>query len=194
MDRFSISRPPSLVADGFQRVEPTDSYYENVSDELKKIVTEVMDSPTEEHVALVPGAPPTETDTQSLSTEEVTDRLIALIKQQGDVLDAKMKESPSLTSFFQGLTYGSFQQLADQYVQSETPAQPVEDQVVAPELVKLAFTLDFTARVAGLSRHSHSHIMGMGNRYLQDRFTYTTEAQPTSPIADPGPGKVQFFT
>ncbi|KAG5274920.1 hypothetical protein AALO_G00141610 [Alosa alosa] len=194
MDGRFISRPPSLVVDGFQRVEPTDSYYENVSDELKKIVTEVMDSPTEEHVALAPSVLPAETDTQSLSTEEVTDKLIALIKQQGDVLNAKVKESPSLTSFFQGLTYGSFQQLADHYVQSETPVQPVEYQVVAPELVKLAFTLDYTARVASLSHHSPSHIMGMGNRYLQDRFTYMTEAQPTSPITEPGPGKVHFFT
>lgn len=104
-----------------------------------------------------------------------------------------MKESPSLISYFQGLTYGSFQQLADQYVQSEIPTQPVKDQVVAPELVKLAFTLDFTARLASLSRQSPNHIMGLGNRYLQDRFTY--EAQVTSPTTElKQPVKVSKWT
>lgn len=95
-----------------------------------------------------------------------------------------MKESPSLSNFFQGLTYGSFQQLADQYVLSEIPAEPAQDPVVAPELVRLAFTLDFTARLAGLSRQSPSHIMGHGKCYLQERFTYEAqpEVEPTSPL------------
>lgn len=46
-----------------ERVAPTDSYYENVSEELKKIVTEVMDSPTEEDKAFTPALPPPDTDT-----------------------------------------------------------------------------------------------------------------------------------
>lgn len=109
-------------------------------------------------------------------------------------LHPQMKQSSSISSFFQGLSYGSFQQLADHYVQSEIPSQPEEDPVAAPELVKLAFTLDFTARVASLSRKSPNHIMGLGNRYLQDRFTYNTEAQITSPTTDLGPGQVYSTT
>lgn len=76
------------------------------------------------------------------------------------------------------LSYGSFQKLADQYVQSEVPQQKSQPPVAAPELVKFAFTLDFTARVAGLSRHAPGHILGFGNQYLKDRFTHTSESHP----------------
>lgn len=50
--------------------------------------------------------------------------------------------------------------------------------MVAPELVKFAFTLDFTARVAALSRHTPGHILGFGNQYLKERFTYMCESHP----------------
>ncbi|KAK6321760.1 hypothetical protein J4Q44_G00087360 [Coregonus suidteri] len=142
---------------------PTDSYYEKVSEELEKIVHEVK-----------------ETDT-ALTDEEVIKRIIVLMKQQGDIIDNKLKENPSLSSFFQKLSYSTFQQLADTYVETETPTGQSRQTrhtagpgpVNAPELVKLAFTLDFTARVACLSRHSKGHIMGMGHRYLENRFTQT---------------------
>ncbi|XP_010865678.1 uncharacterized protein LOC105008160 [Esox lucius] len=145
-------------------VEPTDSYYEKVSEELEKIVHEVKEKPT----------PVTE--------EEVIKRIIVLIKQHGDEIDSKLKESPSLSSFFQKLSYNTFMQLADTYVETKTPIVPKHQTPHcadnAPELVKLAFTMDFTARMACLSRHSTSHIMGLGHRYLEDRFTQT---QPTTP-------------
>lgn len=42
----------------------------------------------------------------------------------------------------------------------------------APELVKLAFTYDFTAKVARLSKQNVGHITGLGYQYLQERFEY----------------------
>lgn len=73
------------------------------------------------------------------------------------------------------MSYTSFQQLADTYLETEmTPTERDHAPVfpTAPELVKLAFTLDFTARVAGLSRQNVGHITGLGARYLEDRFAY----------------------
>lgn len=87
----------------------------------------------------------------------------------------KLKDNPTLSNFFQGMSYSSFQKLADAYL--ETEASPTHNPPTvlptAPELVKLAFTLDFTARVAGLSKQNIGHITGLGNRYLEDRFEYT---------------------
>ncbi|KAM9758268.1 uncharacterized protein ACNS7B_005321 [Menidia menidia] len=144
-------------------VEPTYSYYEKVSEELERIVHEVK----------------VNEEVETLSDEEVINRIVALTKSQGDAIDDKLKENPTLSNFFQGMTYSSFQRLADEYLEKETtpthstphstPAVPP----TAPELVKLAFTLDFTARIAGLSRQNICHITGLGNRYLQDRFQYT---------------------
>ncbi|KAM6927789.1 uncharacterized protein FYW49_003956 [Xenentodon cancila] len=73
------------------------------------------------------------------------------------------------------MSYSSFQKLADAYLEKEvTPAQsPPTVLPTAPELVKLAFTLDFTARIANLFKQNVGHITGLGNRYLEDRFEYT---------------------
>ncbi|XP_063328921.1 uncharacterized protein LOC134626947 [Pelmatolapia mariae] len=139
-------------------VTPTYSYYEKVSEELEKIVHEVKEK---EEVA-------------PLSDEEVINRIIALMKEQGDAIDVKMKDNPTLSYFFQQMTYSSFQKLADAYVEKEgsSTQKPPTVLPTAPELVKLAFTLDFTARIAGLSKQNVGHITGLGNRYLQDRFEY----------------------
>ena len=90
----------------------------------------------------------------------------------------QLKDNPTLSNFFKGMSYPAFQKLADIYLEAEIT--PVQNQApslprpaAAPELVKLAFTLDFTARLAGLSRQNVGHITGLGNRYLADRFEYT---------------------
>ncbi|XP_026162966.1 uncharacterized protein LOC113130491 [Mastacembelus armatus] len=144
--------------EGVISVEPTYSYYEKVSEELEKIVLEVKEKE----------------EVQTLSDEEVINRIIALTKEQGDAIDDKLKDNPTLNNFFQGLSYSSFQKLADAYLEKEASPTfiPFTVPPTAPELVKLAFTLDFTARIAGLSRQNMGHITGLGNRYLQDRFEY----------------------
>nr|XP_019952155.1 PREDICTED: uncharacterized protein LOC109635438 [Paralichthys olivaceus] len=140
------------------RVEPTYSYYEKVSEELERIVLEVK----------------VKEEDRPLSDEEVINRIIALTKEEGDAIDNKMKDNPALNNFFQGMSYSSFQKLADTYLEKETtPTRaPLTVPPTAPELVKLAFTLDFTARVAGLSRQNIGHITVLGNLYLQNRFKY----------------------
>ncbi|XP_060925768.1 uncharacterized protein LOC132999974 isoform X2 [Limanda limanda] len=140
------------------RVEPTEAYYEKVSEELEKIVLEVK----------------VKEEDQDLTHEEVINRIITLTKKEGDAMDIKMKDNPTLNHFFKSMSYGAFQKLADAYLEKEaTPTHnPPTVLPTAPELVNLAFTLDFTAMVAGLSRQNASHITGLGNRYLQDRFEY----------------------
>ncbi|XP_051931185.1 uncharacterized protein LOC127607122 [Hippocampus zosterae] len=139
-------------------VEPTISYYEKVSEELDKILHEVKEKD--------------ELDT--MSDEEVINRIIALTKEQGDAIDGKIKDNSTLSNFFKRMSYSSFQRLADAYLEKEASPTRTQPTVLptAPELVKLAFMLDFTARIAGLSRQNVGHITGLGNRYLQDRFEY----------------------
>ncbi|KAF3856651.1 hypothetical protein F7725_017374 [Dissostichus mawsoni] len=126
LNSADITRVESLVS-----VEPTQHYYEKVSEELEKIIHEVQEK-------------------------------------------EELKDNPTLSSFFQGMSYSSFQKLADAYL--ETEALPTHNPPTvlptAPELVKLAFTLDFTARIVGLSKQNIGHITGLGSRYLQDRFEY----------------------
>ncbi|XP_037107178.1 uncharacterized protein LOC119122749 [Syngnathus acus] len=146
------------VAEALVSVEPTIAYYEKVSEELEKILHEVKEKE----------------DEVTMSDEEVINRIIALTKEQGDAIDDKIKDNSTLSNFFQGLSYSSFQRLADAYLEEEASATRMQPIIpsTAPELVKLAFTLDFTARVASLSRQNVGYITGLGNRYLQDRFEY----------------------
>ncbi|XP_070704566.1 bcl-2-like protein 12 [Pempheris klunzingeri] len=162
-----ITRVEAVVS-----VEPTYSYYEKVSEELEKIVHEVQEKE----------------EVERLSDEEVINRIIALIKEQGDAIDDKLKDNPTLSNFFQGMSYSSFQKLADAYLEKEgSPTNsPPTVLPTAPELVKLAFTYDFTARIAGLSRQNIGHITGLGNRYLQDRFEYK-QALTDHPGSDSDP-------
>ncbi|KAK3556964.1 hypothetical protein QTP70_022308 [Hemibagrus guttatus] len=161
-----------------EEVEATSSYYEKMSEELERIVNEVKNSPTEENKTFADSIQPTDAVASSRSQEEIIQRIIDLIKQEGDVINDKLKKNTIISSYFNTITYGSFQQLADQYVNSEVHQQTTQQPVVAPELVKFAFTLDFTARVANLSRHAPGHILGFGNQYLKERFIYTCESHP----------------
>ncbi|MEQ2292833.1 hypothetical protein AMECASPLE_026866 [Ameca splendens] len=139
-------------------VTPIDSYYEKMSEELEKIVHEVKEKE----------------ETETLSDDEVINRIIALTKQEGDAIYDKLKDNPTLSNFFQRLSYSSFQKMADAYLEKEATPTHMPPTVLptAPELVKLAFTLDFTARIAGLSKQNMGHITCLGNRYLLDRFEY----------------------
>ncbi|XP_073708763.1 uncharacterized protein [Garra rufa] len=155
-------------------VESTTSYYEKMSEELERIVHEVKDTPANDNATYHP----TDQNGVNISQEEVIRRITELIKQEGDIIHDRLKKNNTVTTYLDGITYGFFQQMADQYVQSEVPNKKTQPHVVAPELVKFAFTLDFTARVANLHRQATGQIMGFGNQYLHDRFTHMSESHP----------------
>lgn len=157
----------------FIEVEPTNCYYEKVSEELEKIVHEVKDGPVDGNAAFQPAG-------QNVSEDyrDVIKRITELIKQEGDSIDDKLKDNIVVSTFLESISYRSFQQMADQYVQSKVPDKKTQRPVAAPELVKFAFTLDFTARVANIHRQATGQIMGFGNQYIQDRFTHMSESHP----------------
>ncbi|KAJ8370370.1 hypothetical protein SKAU_G00103980 [Synaphobranchus kaupii] len=157
-------------------VEPTGTYYEKVSEELERIVKEVKDSPSEEGQQTFAEAIQKRASMVAAEDEETIEKIISLLKQHGDDIDVKIKDSASVSSFFQSLSYTNFQELADRYMEEEVPSKLPED-TAAPELVKFAFTLEFTAKVAGLANQAVNRIMGFGNQYLQDRFTQMNMAQ-----------------
>ncbi|XP_016143173.1 uncharacterized protein [Sinocyclocheilus grahami] len=156
-------------------VEPINSYYEKMSEELEKIVNEVKDSPAEDNAAQI-----TDQNAGCVSMSELQQNraVIKDIEEQGDLINIKRNENSTITAYLNGITCRSFQQMAEQYVQSEVPNNKTQPPVVAPELVKFAFTLDFTARVASLHCQAMGQIMDFGNQYLQDRFTHMSESNP----------------
>ncbi|XP_051515828.1 uncharacterized protein LOC127418936 [Myxocyprinus asiaticus] len=149
-------------------VDSTNAYFERVSEELEWIVKEIQFSPKEDS-ALLPSAACVGDDS-SPAGDDITNRIISLLKQHGDIIDQKIKRNSSVQVFLQRLSYSSFQQLADGYI-AQIPSPLPKSTDASLELVRLAFTLDFTAKVAGLCGQTVGRIMGFGNQYLQDSFT-----------------------
>ncbi|XP_058633809.1 uncharacterized protein LOC131541849 [Onychostoma macrolepis] len=73
-------------------VEPTNSYYEKMSEELEKIVHEVKDSPGDDNAAQI-----TDQNGVNVSQEEAIRKIIEIIKQQGDLINIKLKENSTVT-------------------------------------------------------------------------------------------------
>ncbi|XP_023655420.1 uncharacterized protein [Paramormyrops kingsleyae] len=165
-----VKRPTSLALSdtanlpNIVSVEPTEKYYEKLSEELAKIVKEVKETPVDE------GHGTEIRRSKSAIENEAIQKIVLLLKQQGDIIDEKLKDNTSMNSIFQGLSYSSFQQIADHYVETETP-EVLPHGTGGPELVRFAITLDVTAKMAGLSNQTVGRIMGLGNQYLLQRFT-----------------------
>ncbi|MBN3323073.1 B2L14 protein, partial [Atractosteus spatula] len=153
--RTTVHKPEVAVS----YAEPRQLYYEKLSEEMARIVQEVKDIPDEPI-----------TSTTKKSNEELIKKIVSILQSEGDHIDEKLKENVTMSNFFQRMNYSSFRELADRYVETETPSRRPQGNPPL-ELVKFAFALDFTAKVAGICNHTVSCVMGFGNQYLQDRFT-----------------------
>ncbi|XP_063065197.1 uncharacterized protein LOC134457231 isoform X2 [Engraulis encrasicolus] len=97
----SVRRQTSLatadvvrVKDAIVCVEPSTVYFEKVSEELERIVKEVKESPVEEHEDLSPAVLTEEQPSEVVtdSPEDIIERMVAILKQEGDVIDAKEEQ------------------------------------------------------------------------------------------------------
>ncbi|XP_005987633.1 apoptosis facilitator Bcl-2-like protein 14 [Latimeria chalumnae] len=159
-------KPDSLLLQGVHsryNGEKHESYYEKVSEGFEQILKE-----TEPKLnARGSYIEKEKTDGIPNSKEELIQQIISVLQKEGDRLDKTIKEDTTISNFFQDISYISFKKLADLYVEELETKVPQENR----EVVKFAFTLDLTAKVAGISNHTMNKIMGFGNRYLQDTFS-----------------------
>ncbi|KAI2649961.1 apoptosis facilitator Bcl-2 14 [Labeo rohita] len=180
--RESLQNDSPLVLDGVDElsdgsVDSNNTYFEKVSEELELIVKEIQFSPNEDSVPLSSAA---SVGDCSFSGDDTTERIISLLKQHGDIIDKKISRNKSVQDFLKKLSYSSFQQLADRYI-AQIPSPLPQTTDASPDLVRLAFTLDFTAKVAGLCSQTVGRIMGFGYQYLQDSFTQMCAAHRQVP-------------
>ncbi|XP_069095077.1 protein BNIP5-like [Pleurodeles waltl] len=136
-----------------------DFYYSSVSAEIEQIVKQNDDNEGRLRLG---------SSQEDLGYEEkelLIRKIASMLQKKGDEWDKKIKDDPTLNTFFKEMSYSSFKQLADIYVDKEVKKKKVD---VTPEEVKFAFTVHFTAKVAGVCPHPVSRIMGFGNQYLED--------------------------
>ncbi|XP_018104663.1 uncharacterized protein LOC108709393 isoform X2 [Xenopus laevis] len=141
-----------------------DHFYDKVTNEIEQIVKESDNLAAHTRK---------ESLGDELTSEEAEDpdvlikKIVSILRKEGDKLNKKVKEDPTLSSFFREISYNSFKNLADVYVDKEVKNK-VSD--VMPEDIQFAYSVDFTAKVACISSHPVNRIMGFGSRYLQDTF------------------------
>ncbi|XP_071306365.1 apoptosis facilitator Bcl-2-like protein 14 isoform X1 [Agelaius tricolor] len=111
------------------------------------------------------GEPPEPPSTDGV--DEAIKRIVALLRSAGDELDREVREDARLQLFFRDMSYSSFKNLADAYVQRElTASRPNVDL----QEIQFAYTVHLTATVAGICSQAVNRIMGFGTRYLDDSF------------------------
>ncbi|XP_075052426.1 uncharacterized protein LOC142139059 [Mixophyes fleayi] len=151
----------------FKLCEKTENcYYQQVSEEIEHLVKDIDNM---EIGARKQSLGEELNIEEVLDTETVIKKIVSILQKQGDLYDRKIKEDPNLSSFFKDISYNSFKQLADVYVDKEVKKRGVD---ATPEDMKFAFSVHFTKQVVGLSTHPANRIMGFGNQYLQDTFTW----------------------
>ncbi|XP_044143567.1 apoptosis facilitator Bcl-2-like protein 14 isoform X2 [Bufo gargarizans] len=176
-----LKRPTNLPLKRIARPLPLqqcekneDSYYEQVSEEIELLVKET------ENLELGGRK-------QSLSGDLDTDetmikKIVAILQKEGDAYDRKIKEDPALNNFFKDISYNSFKQLADVYVDQGIKRREPD----VTEDMKFAFSVHFTKQVVGLSTHPVNRIMGFGTKYLQDTLTWLSYSRENLTLtADP---------
>eukprot|EP00062_Callorhinchus_milii_P016120 gi/632967091/ref/XP_007899787.1/ PREDICTED: uncharacterized protein LOC103183872 [Callorhinchus milii] len=146
------------------QTDPKPEYlYEQVSEEMEQIVRA-----HEPGVFKLKGS---QTSSAADSADDETIRkIVGFLRKEGDRMDAVLKENAEFSTFFKEMNYVSFKQLADQYVQTEVNTKTDRN----PEVTRFAFTLDLTAKVAGVCGHAVNRIMGYGTQYVQDSFERTS--------------------
>ncbi|XP_048468019.1 uncharacterized protein LOC109913730 isoform X2 [Rhincodon typus] len=144
----------------------SESVYEQVSEEVERIVRTLDSSQGKENcLKETHSVEELETDGPRESVDNSISKIIAILQNVGDRVDTELQGDVLLSTFFKEISYNSFKELADQYIQSEVRSKVTQEN---PDLVKFAFTLDFTAKVAGLCGHQIKQITGFGSQYLRE--------------------------
>ncbi|XP_041051106.1 uncharacterized protein LOC121281942 isoform X1 [Carcharodon carcharias] len=140
--------------------------YEQVSEEVDRIVRTVESNEGNENTLngrnLVEEP---ETDGPRESVDNSIYKIIEILQKVGDDVDTELQGDSLLSTFFKDISYNSFKELADQYIEHEVRSKVTQEN---PDFVKFAFTLDFTAKVAGICDHQVKRITGFGSQYLQE--------------------------
>ncbi|XP_073523205.1 uncharacterized protein [Phyllobates terribilis] len=160
------------------REKNEDCYYEQVSAEIDLLVkgTESLDiGERKESLSGDLNA------NGSHDMDTMIKKIVAILQKEGDAYNRTIKEDLTLSNFFRDISYNSFKQLADVYVDQGVKKTESE---ATPEDMKFAFSVHFTKQVVGLSNHPAKRIMGFGTQYLHDSCAWLSYNREIMNITD----------
>ncbi|XP_078098539.1 uncharacterized protein LOC144511935 [Mustelus asterias] len=161
LDLRDVSRPRPRTAD-----RDSEHLYEQVSEEVDRFVrTLELSEESENNLNGKSLGVESGTEEQRESVDSSICKIIEILQKVGDRVDTELQGNPLVSTFFQDISYNSFKELADQYIEREVSSKVTQENA---DFVKFAFTLDFTAKVAGICNHQIKRITGFGSQYLQE--------------------------
>ncbi|XP_035381058.1 apoptosis facilitator Bcl-2-like protein 14 [Electrophorus electricus] len=128
-------------------------HFEDVADKLTHIVDSVPVTPKE----AVP------------DTDDLTQRLVELLKESGDQLNQKILKDCELSGFLErSFSYSAFESLASAFVRVVAPESRQPEW--ADKKTQIAWTFEMTSRLGALDLQPTNRIMGYGAQYLHQYF------------------------
>lgn len=101
--------------------------------------------------------------------DQIIAKIVELLKYSGDQLERELKKDKALMNSFQdGLTYGVFKTITDQFLRSVDTRGESE---VKAQGFKIALAIDATAKLTAIDNHPMNKVLGFGTKYLKENFS-----------------------
>ncbi|XP_016371966.1 uncharacterized protein LOC107711495 [Sinocyclocheilus rhinocerous] len=151
-DDVRVREPATFFSDG--KVKKM----ENMVSELTELSDSVHFTPCE-----------IEPDGAEDEESDVARKLAELLREQGDELNEKIKADKVLLEALQSsLTYGFFMKVMEAFCGSVSPDVPPEQK---DKKVNVALVCEATSQLVGVHYHPVTYVMGLGARYLQEKYS-----------------------
>lgn len=101
--------------------------------------------------------------------DQIIVKIVELLKYSGDQLERELKKDKALMNSFQdGLTYGVFKTITDQFLRGVDTRGESE---VKAQGFKVALAIDATAKLTAIDNHPMNKVLGFGTKYLKENFS-----------------------
>ncbi|XP_042082629.1 apoptosis facilitator Bcl-2-like protein 14 isoform X4 [Haplochromis burtoni] len=111
----------------------------------------------------------------SAHTDDIVQRLVELIRAEGDDIDRKIKQNLGLQQQLRDLDYDMFKELTSSVQSLVHPAEQAAPSEVHIQRQKIALAFEVTSRLSATSLVHQRRVLSFGERYIQENHSAWVE-------------------
>nr|XP_012780212.1 apoptosis facilitator Bcl-2-like protein 14 [Maylandia zebra] len=111
----------------------------------------------------------------SAHTDDIVQRLVELIRAEGDDIDRKIKQNLDLQQQLRDLDYDMFKELTSSVQSLVHPAERAAPSEVHIQRQKIALVFEVTSRLSATSLVHQRRVLSFGERYIQENHSAWVE-------------------
>ncbi|XP_039893586.1 apoptosis facilitator Bcl-2-like protein 14 [Simochromis diagramma] len=111
----------------------------------------------------------------SAHTDDIVQRLVELIRAEGDDIDRKIKQNLDLQQQLRDLDYDMFKELTSSVQSLVHPAERAAPSEVQIQRQKIALAFEVTSRLSATSLVHQRRVLSFGERYIQENHSAWVE-------------------